>query len=235
HPAGQRGLGRRQHLDRIARVRDREDERVGAGGGRQAVAAVHEDEHVEGLGRAGGQHVAARRRAAHAGHDDEARARGRWRWGAGELERPATLAGELGEHTARVVAVQRLERATIVELHRSVTVSVTASSAAGPASGQVSKSASPWYRRSNPASETDTVSTGAQASSAAGCHASRASSPSHSSTSVTAVAVARRPALPREGWPGTVRYRPGASPALSARFHCTAHRPASAPDGAASR
>src|SRR5256885_8451538 len=52
---------------------------------------MHDDRHVQTLGRAARQEVAARRGAAHAGHDDEPRARKR-RGGHGtELGRRAAL------------------------------------------------------------------------------------------------------------------------------------------------
>src|SRR5439155_14603663 len=87
-----------------------------------------------------------------------------------------------------------------------------------------------------PASDTDTVWTGPHASSATGTHARRARTPIHSSTSATPAVSHSRPVRPSDGRPVAVRYRPGASPAVSARFHWTAQRPATgAAAGAASR
>ena len=61
--------------------------------------------------------------------------------------------------------------------------------------------------RSNPASETDTVSTGPHVTSAAGVQARRAARPSHSSTRAISRSPVNRPALPSDGRPGAVTRR----------------------------
>ena len=73
----QRGLGRGERLDGVTRVRGRDHQVPLAGHRGQAVAAMDDDGDVEPLGRASGQEVATRRRAAHAGHEDDARPRNR--------------------------------------------------------------------------------------------------------------------------------------------------------------
>ncbi len=84
---------------------------------------MHDDRHVQTLGRAARQEVATRRGAAHAGHDDEPRARKR-RGGHGtELGRRAALGRELRQDVPDSMDVGSFVGGRVVEHQRARVVS----------------------------------------------------------------------------------------------------------------
>ena len=85
---------------------------------------MHQDRHVERVGGAGGDQVAARSRATHTRHNDESRTRGRGHRHRLQCESPAAVLGEFGEDAPGVVLVDALDRAQVVENHRSTIVNV---------------------------------------------------------------------------------------------------------------